>query len=142
MNKLLGLDLGTKTLGIAISDALLIAAHGYENFTFEPGNYKKAREHVLKICDEEDITEIALGYPLHMNGEISERAKSCLRFKDDLLKDNPNLKITMVDERMTTIIANRRLLEADLSHKKRKEVIDKMSAVVILESYMMTRKGN
>ena len=77
-----------------------------------------------------------------MNGEISERAKSCLRFKDDLLKDNPNLKITMVDERMTTIIANRRLLEADLSHKKRKEVIDKMSAVVILESYMMTRKGN
>ena len=52
MNKLLGLDLGTKTLGIAISDALLIAAHGYENFTFEPGNYKKAREHVLKICEE------------------------------------------------------------------------------------------
>lgn len=141
MKKILGLDLGTKTLGIAMSDSLLIAAHGYENFSFEFGNYKKARERVLEICSKEDIEEIALGYPLHMSGELSKRAESCMRFKDDLLKENPNLKIALVDERMTTIIANRRLLEADISRKKRKEVIDKMAAVVILESYMQTRKG-
>lgn len=140
MKKILGLDLGTKTLGIAMSDSLLIAAHGYENFSFEFGNYKKARERVLEICSKEDIEEIALGYPLHMSGELSKRAESCMRFKDDLLKENPNLKITLVDERMTTIIANRRLLEADISRKKRKEVIDKMAAVVILESYLQTRK--
>lgn len=140
MKKILGLDLGTKTLGIAMSDSLLIAAHGYENFTFEFGNYKKARERVLEICSNEDIEEIALGYPLHMSGELSKRAESCNRFKDDLLKENPKLQITLVDERMTTIIANRRLLEADISRKKRKEVIDKMSAVVILESYLQTRK--
>ncbi len=140
MKKILGLDLGTKTLGIAISDSLGIAAHGYENFVFEFGNYKKAREHVVEILKKEGIEEIALGLPLHMSGEMSPRAESCLRFKDDLLKENLNLKIVMVDERMTTIIANNRLLEADLSRNKRKQVIDKMSAVVILESYMATRK--
>lgn len=139
MKKILGLDLGSKTLGIAISDSLLIAAHGYENFVFEPGNYKKARERVLEIVKNESIEEIALGYPLHMSGEISPRAESTKRFKDDLLKENPSLKIVLVDERMTTIIATNRLLEADLSRKKRKEVIDEMSAVVILESYLSMR---
>ena len=141
MKKILGLDLGTKTLGIAVSDSLLLSAHGYENFTFEFGNFKKARERVLEIVQKEDIEEIALGYPLHMSGEVSPRAESCLRFKDDLLKDNPNLKIIMVDERMTTIIANRRLLEANLSREKRNKVIDMMSAVVILDSYLSQRKG-
>ena len=141
MKKILGLDLGTKTLGIAITDSLLLSAHGYENFTFEFANYKKARERVLEIVQKEDIEEIALGYPLHMSGEISERAQSCIRFKDDLLKENPNLRITMIDERMTTIIANRRLLEANLSSEKRKKVIDMMSAVVILDSYLSQRKG-
>ena len=137
MSKALGLDLGTKTLGIAITDSLRIAAHGLENFTFEFGNYKKAREHVLEIVQKENITEIALGYPLNMSGVAGERCESVERFKADLEKENPALKITLVDERMTTIIANNRLLEADLSRAKRKEVIDKMSAVVILESYLI-----
>ncbi len=141
MKKILGLDLGTKTLGIAITDSLLLAAHGYENFTFEFGNYKLAREHVIEIIKKEDIEEIALGYPLHMSGGVSPRCLSCERFKEDLLKEMPNLKISLVDERMTTIIANNRLLEANLSRQKRKEVIDKMSAVVILESYLSQRKG-
>jgi len=136
MSKALGLDLGTKTLGIAITDSLRIAAHGLENFTFEFGNYKKAREHVLEIVKKENITDIALGYPLNMSGVAGERCESVERFKADLEKENPALKITLVDERMTTIIANNRLLEADLSRAKRKEVIDKMSAVVILESYL------
>ena len=141
MSKVLGLDLGTKTLGIAISDSLRIAAHGLENFRFEIGNYKAAREHVLEIVKKENITEIALGYPLNMSGIAGERCESVNRFKSDLEKENNNLKITLIDERMTTIIANNRLLEADLSRAKRKEVIDKMSAVVILESYL-SKGGN
>ena len=76
-----------------------------------------------------------------MSGEVSPRAESTKRFKSDLEEENPNLKIVLIDERMTTIIANNRLMEADLSRKKRKEVIDMMSAVVILESYLATRKG-
>ncbi len=139
MKKLIGLDLGTKTLGIAMSDSLHIAAHGYENFVFEEGNYKKARQRIFQILDQEDVDEIALGLPLHMSGEQSKRSESTLRFRDDLLTERPHLKITMVDERMTSVIANKRLLEADLSRSKRKAVIDKMSAVVILESYMEMR---
>lgn len=140
MKRVLGLDLGTKTLGIAISDSLGIAAHGYENFTFEFLNFKKARERVHEICKKEDVDTIALGYPLHMSGEKSERALSVERFKKDLENENENLKITLIDERMTTIMANNRLLEADLSRNKRKKIIDMMSAVVILESYM-AQKG-
>ncbi|MFA6644787.1 MAG: Holliday junction resolvase RuvX [Bacilli bacterium] len=139
MKKIIALDLGTKTLGIAITDGLLIAAHGYENFTFEEGNYKKARQHILDILDKEGVEELAIGLPLHMSGATSARSESALRFRDDLLSERPALKIAMVDERMTSIIANKRLLEADLSRSKRKAVIDKMSAVVILESYLQMR---
>ncbi|MFA5481649.1 MAG: Holliday junction resolvase RuvX [Bacilli bacterium] len=139
MKKIIALDLGTKSLGIAITDALHIAAHGYENYLFEDGNYKKARAHLFEILNKEGVEEICIGLPLHMSGKTSERSESCLRFRDDLLLERPNLKIAMVDERMTSIIANKRLLEADLSRNKRKAVIDKMSAVVILESYMETR---
>ncbi len=141
MKKLLAIDLGTKSMGVAITDALLIAAHGYENFNFEFGNYKKAREHLIEILKKENINELAIGYPLHMSGEVSERAMSCIRFKDDLLLEMPELEITMVDERMTTIIANKRMLSAGLSANKRKKVIDQQSAVVILENYMQQRKN-
>ena len=140
MDRILGLDLGTKSLGIAISDSLGIAAHGYMNFTFPFCEFHLARKKVHEICEKENVKELALGLPLHMSGEMSERANSCLRFRDDLMKENPNLKITMIDERMTTIIANNRLLDANLSREKRKKVIDQQSAVVILESYMEGKK--
>ena len=71
-----------------------------------------------------------------MSGDIGERAKSCLRFRDDLLRMKPDLTIHMVDERMSTVTATEWLLEADLSRKKRKKVIDKMAAVVILETFL------
>ncbi len=140
MSKVLGLDLGTRTLGIAISDNSRWYAHGLENFTFEPGNYKKALEHVIEICKKENIIEIALGLPLNMNGTMSERAESSMRFKGQLEELNPELKITMIDERWTTKIATNRLLEANLSRGKRKKVIDQQAAVVILESYLATHK--
>lgn len=139
MKKILGLDLGTKTLGIAISDGLGLAAHGYENFTFEEFNYKKAREHILDICEKEDISEIALGYPLHMSGEKSKRALSCERFRDDLIKANPKLTINLVDERLSTVEAQDRMHELGYNIKQMKKVIDMMAAVVILETYMAKR---
>jgi putative Holliday junction resolvase len=141
MGKVLGLDLGTRSLGIAISDSIGMIAYGYENFRFEPGNYKAAREHLFRVIDQEHIQEIALGLPLHMSGDMSERATSCLRFKDDLLQERPQLKIVMVDERMTTMIAQKRMIEANVRREKRREVIDKMAAVVILETYLAQRKG-
>lgn len=135
MKKILGLDLGTKTLGIAMSDELGIV-HGRETFRFEEFNYKKAREYVVKLCAENDIEEIALGIPYYASGDISPRAASCIRFKEDLLKLNPKLKIELVDESYSTIEADELLKEQNLSYNKRKEIIDEMASVVILNRYL------
>ena len=140
MKKILGLDLGTKTLGIAMSDELGIV-HGRETFRFEEFNYKKAREYVVKLCAENDIEEIALGIPYYASGDISPRAASCIRFKEDLLKLNPKLKIELVDESYSTIEADELLKEQNLSYYKRKEIIDEMASVVILNRYLMKKGG-
>lgn len=136
MDKILGLDLGTTTLGVAMTDSLGIAAHGVETFRFEPGNFKKAREHVLDIVKKEGIKIIVLGMPLYASGDLSPHAKSCERFKEDILKINPYLHIEMVDESYSTIEADEKLKETGLSYEKRKEIIDEMAAVVILERYL------
>ena len=136
MSKILGLDLGTTTLGIAKTDSPGIAAHGVETFRFEVGNFKKAREHVIEICQKEGIITIALGMPLYESGDESPHAKSCLRFKEDLLKIDPNLDIEMIDESYSTIEADEKLKVTGLSYEKRKDIIDEMAAVVILERYL------
>lgn len=137
MKKVLGLDLGTTTLGIAITDSLGIAAHGVETFRFEPGNFKAAREHVIKIVNKEGIKDIALGMPLYESGDLSPHAKSCLRFKEDLIKLDPTLHIEMIDESFSTIEADEKLkASTNLSYEKRKKIIDEMAAVVILERYL------
>jgi putative Holliday junction resolvase len=140
VKRILGLDLGTRTCGIAISDTLGIA-HGYENFRFLDGAYKQCLAHIMEVLKKEDVHEIALGYPLNMDGSAGERAESCARFKQELLGLDPTLKIELVDERMTTMIATKRLLEADLSRRKRHAVIDQQSAVVILESYLEAKEN-
>ncbi len=140
MKRVLGLDLGTKTLGIAMSDELGIA-HGYETFRYEEFNYKKGREHVIELCQKYDIDEIALGIPYYASGDISPRAESCLRFKDDLLKLNPNLKINMIDESYSTIEADELLKEQNMSYYKRKVIIDEMAALVILNRYLNSKGG-
>jgi len=137
MRKVLGLDLGTTTIGIAMTDSLGIAAHGVETFRFEPGNFKAAREHVIEIVNKEGIKDIALGMPLYESGDISPHAKSCLRFKEDLLKLDPSLHIEMIDESYSTIEADEKLkASTNLSYEKRKKIIDEMAAVVILERYL------
>ena len=102
MEKILGLDLGTTTVGIATNDSLGITVHPIETFRFEPGNFKAAREHVVELCQKEGIKDIVLGYPLYASGDLSPHAKSCIRFKDDLLKLDPTLNIELVDEAFTT----------------------------------------
>ena len=140
MKRILGLDLGTKTIGIAMTDSLGLASHGVETFRFEEFNYKKAREHVNELCLKNDIEEIALGIPYYASGDLSPRAQSCMRFRDDLLKLNPNLKITLIDESYSTIEADELLKEQNLSYYKRKDIIDEMAAVVILNRYL-SQKG-
>ena len=140
MNKAIGLDLGTVTLGIAVRD-ILGKDHGVETVRFPKGKYSKARERVHALVKETGIKEIALGLPLHMSGEVGERAESALRFRDDLLKEDPTLKIEMVDERLTTVAAHRTLSELDVSHQKRKDSVDRLAACGILDTYIRKR-GN
>ncbi|MDD6250267.1 MAG: Holliday junction resolvase RuvX [Bacillales bacterium] len=137
--KVLGLDLGEKTLGIAESDSLGIIAQGVENFRFESCNFSKALERVKYYVERDEIKEIALGLPLHMSGDESDHSLMCREFKEKIESALPDVKVVLIDERWTTKQATRYLLEADLSRAKRKKVIDKMAAVVILETYLAQR---
>lgn len=140
MKKILGLDLGTTTIGIAMTDALGIAAHGVETFHFEMNNFKKARIHLHEIIQNEGIEDVVLGVPYYASGDLSPHAKSCLRFKEDLLKENPGIKVHEVDESYSTIEADEKLKLSNLSYEKRKKIIDEMAAVVILERYLQAKE--
>ncbi len=131
----LGLDLGSRTIGIAISDALGIIATGIETYRFPDDRYDLALLRVKQIVEERKVDKIVLGYPKHMNGDIGDKAKICEDFKNKL-EEELGLEVILVDERLTTKLATNRLLEANMSRKKRKEIIDKMAAVVILQTYL------
>lgn len=138
--KILGLDLGSRTVGIAISDALGIIATGVETYRFEDDRYDLALNRVVEIVNEKKVAKIVLGYPKHMNGDVGDRAKICEEFKLRL-EETLNIEVVLMDERWTTKLAESRLIEADISRKKRKQVIDKMAAVVILQNYLDLKGG-
>lgn len=140
LEPMLGLDLGTTTLGIAHSDAFGFV-HGIETFRFDRNQYIVARKHVLELAEKMGIKEIAIGLPLHLNGEMSEMAQNVLRFREDLLKENPSLIINTVDERLTTVTAHRNISEQGKNHKQRKESVDRIAACIILDTYVRM-KGN
>lgn len=140
MEKYIGLDLGTKSLGIAISDSLGII-HPRENYNFEKGNYKKARNHLIDLLEIENIKNVVIGLPKQLDLQEGERCQSVRRFIDDLLKEKPNLNVFYCDESFTTIEARERLREEGLKEDKIKKIIDMMSAVVILEDFMRSLKN-
>lgn len=139
MNQVIGLDLGTTTLGIAYSDAFGFV-HGIETFRFDRNQYIVARKHVLELVDKMMINEIAIGLPLHLSGEMSEMANNVMRFREDLLKERPNLIINTVDERLTSVMANNSISEQGYSHKKRKESVDRIAACIILDTYVRMKE--
>ena len=139
LNQVLGLDLGTTTLGIAYSDAFGFV-HGIETFRFDRNQYIVARKHVLELLDKMMISEVAIGLPLHLSGEMSEMANNVMRFRDDLLKERPNLIINTVDERLTSVMANNSISEQGFNHKKRKESVDRIAACIILDTYVRMKE--
>ena len=136
MKKVLGLDLGSRTCGIAMSDILGMIAHGVETFRFKPDDYLTCAKHVKEIVEENEIETIVLGLPKHMNGDIGERGQISIEFKKQLEEMIAGINVIFVDERLTTVVAENQLLFADVSRKKRKQVIDKMAAVAILQGYL------
>lgn len=134
--RILGLDFGQKTIGAAISDPFGWTAQGLEIIRREDeNNLKKSIERIKAICDEYQVDYIVLGYPKNMNNTLGERVEKTEKFKKRLEKEL-KLKVELWDERLSTVGAERSLLEADLSRAKRKKVIDKMAAVFILQGYL------
>ena len=135
MGRMIGLDLGTRTLGIAMSDSLGIIASGMETFHFFENDYGAALQRVADLVNQHQVKEIVLGLPLHMSGESGDGAQRSLSFAKEI-ESLLGIKPVMMDERWTTQLSKKRLLDADLSRKKRKQVIDKMAAVIILQNYL------
>lgn len=135
----LGLDLGSKTLGIAISDTNKFIATVLTTLRFDNEDYDSLLEPLSKIIRDNDIEKIILGYPLNMNGTVGERAEITLMFKEKL-EHKFNIEVIMEDERLTSVISNQILISADLSRKKRKKKVDGLAAQIILQSYL-DRKG-
>ena len=133
--KVIGLDLGTTTLGIAKSDFLGFV-HGVETLKFPKNQYIVARKRVLQLVNETGINEIAIGLPLHLSGEQSEMSKNVLRFIDDLKKENPLLIINTVDERLSSVTANKTISDLGMNHSQRKNSVDRIAACVILDTYI------
>lgn len=140
MEKYIGLDLGTTTLGVVYSDSLGII-HNYENFNFERGNFKKAREHVIEVSNKLEIKNIVIGLPLQVDRNEGKRCESTRRFVNDILKLDDSLNFIYFDESYTTFEAKERLENMGLTKEKVKENIDMMSAYIILEDYMRNMKN-
>ena len=115
--RIMGLDYGTKTVGVAISDALKITAQGIETI------------------ERKEENKIVLGFPKHMNNDIGERAEKALEF-GEMLKRRTGLEVVMWDERLTTVAAERTLIESKVRRENRKQYIDKIAAVFILQGYL------
>jgi len=136
--KVLGLDLGNKTLGIAISDELGFLARGLETFRFEDRDFDSALTFIVQLIEQEQITEVALGYPKNMDGTIGEQGTISEEFKAKLETLCP-VKIILWDERLTSKMASNMMKDQKLKRQKRRNDIDKMAAVVILQGYLDRR---
>ena len=134
--RILGLDFGEKTIGVAISDPFGWTAQGVEIIRRkEEKNLKASIVRIGEIINEYSVEKIVMGYPKNMNNSLGERCEKTEAFKDKLEKTF-KIEVILWDERLSTVGAERSLIEADLSRKKRKQVIDKMAAVFILQGYL------
>ena len=131
----MGLDLGSKTLGVAISDPTKTIANVLTTIRFKDENYDLLISPLADIIKEYQISKIILGYPKNMNNTVGERAMITLDFKEKL-ENNFNIEVIMEDERLTSVISNNVLIEADLSRKKRKQKVDGIAAEIILQGYL------
>ncbi len=136
----LGLDLGSKTLGISISDRTNTIASIYKTIFFKEDDYDSLIPELIKIVKDEEISVIVLGLPKNMNNTIGPRAEITLEFKKKL-EDNIGIKVELMDERLTSVISNNVLISANVSRKKRKKKVDGMAALLILQSYIDRNGG-
>lgn len=133
MKRILGLDLGQKTIGIAISDPLGFTAQGLT--TIRRSNKEKDIEDLRKICEDYKVETIVIGLPKNMNGTIGPSGELAMAF-GKLIEDEFKIEVKFWDERLTTVAAHKAMLEADLSRSKRKKIVDKVASTYILQGYL------
>lgn len=131
--RIMGLDIGSRTIGVAVSDELGITAQGLK--TIRRTSREADFDEITKIINEFQIGKIVVGLPKNMNGTLGKQAEIVLQWIKSL-KEEVLLPVETWDERLSTVEASKVLLEADVSRKKRKKALDKLAAVIILQGYM------
>ena len=133
--RILGLDLGTKTLGVAISDEMGWTAQGIETIKIDEAGGDFGLSRLSEIVSQYGTDRIVLGFPKNMNGTVGPRGEASQSFAK-VLENTYNVPVVLWDERLSTMAAEKMLISADVSRQKRKKVIDKMAAVMILQGYL------
>lgn len=137
--KILGIDLGSRTVGMAISDYLEIIANPLGTPRINENDLQSALECVKIEVQKNDVKKIVLGLPKNMDGSIGFQAEYCLEFKK-MLEEELKLPVIMIDERLTSKLVENVMISADMSRKKRKQNVDKLAATVILQGYLDSNK--
>ena len=134
--RILGLDYGSKTVGVAVSDHLGLTAQRLDTIWRKQENkLRQTLARIKELVDEYQIEQIVLGYPKNMNNTVGERAEKALEFKE-MLEKRTGLTVIMWDERLTTVEADRTLMEAGVRRENRKQYLDGLAAVFILQGYL------
>jgi putative holliday junction resolvase len=135
--RIMGIDFGTKRIGVAMSDELLMTAQGRD--TIQRKELKSDLALIKAMVDSDGVNEIIIGLPLNMNGTYSEKTKEAVAFAGELEK-TVSVPVKTWDERLTSMQADRAMLEGDMSRAKRRKLSDKLAAQIILQSYLDSRK--
>ncbi|AIQ63153.1 putative Holliday junction resolvase [compost metagenome] len=137
----LGLDFGDRRIGAAVSDAFGWTAQGLK--TIERRRDGSEIDEIRRLIEENEVSEIVVGLPKNMNGTVGQRGEICIEFANQL-RETLNMPVHLWDERLTTVSAERVLIEGDVSRKKRKGIVDKMAAVLILQNFLDAKasRGN
>lgn len=137
--RIMGLDYGSKTVGVAISDPLLVTAQGIEIIRRDSEKrLRKTLARIEQLVKEYEVDKIVLGFPKHLNNTVGERGEKSLELKDTLER-RTGLEVIMWDERFTTVEANRTLIESRVRRENRKDYVDMLAAVLILQGYLDCR---
>lgn len=134
--RILGLDYGSKTVGVAVSDPLGFTAQAVETiWRKEENKLRKTLARIEELISEYQVEKVVVGYPKNMNNTVGERAEKALEFKA-MIERRTGLPVEMWDERLTTVEANRTLMEAGVRRENRKQYLDELAAVFILQGYL------
>ncbi|MGZ4160139.1 MAG: Holliday junction resolvase RuvX [Neobacillus sp.] len=133
--RILGLDVGSKTVGVALSDELGWTAQGLKTLKINEEKNEFGFDEIGQLIKEYQVSQVVIGLPKNMNGTIGPRGEASQKYASEIERQY-EVPTVLWDERLTTMAAERVLLEADVSRKKRKKVIDKMAAVMILQGYL------